>query len=97
MTPTQMDQTKAGSTSGRPLRYTILGDNFRFAPTPDATYTATINYYKAFTPLSGSESTNLDNLINSISPSLITKAGILSIAFKIAFWSLVNCDIVRFY
>ena len=58
MTPTQMDQTMAGSTSGRPLRYTILGDNFRFAPTPDATYTATINYYKAFTPLSGSEPTN---------------------------------------
>ena len=58
MTPTQMDQTKAGSTSGRPLRYTILGDNFRFAPTPDTTYTATINYYKAFTPLSSSDPTN---------------------------------------
>jgi len=34
MAPTQMDQTRGGSTSGRPLVYTILGGNFRFAPTP---------------------------------------------------------------
>ena len=58
MTPTQMDQTKAGSTSGRPLRYTILGDNFRFAPSPDTSYTATINYYKAIDALSDSNTSN---------------------------------------
>ena len=58
MPPTQMDQTKGGSTSGRPIVYTILGGNFRFAPTPDATYTATINYYKAIDALSDSTTTN---------------------------------------
>jgi hypothetical protein len=58
MAPTQMDQTKGGSTSGRPVAYTILGDNFRFAPTPDGTYTATINYYKAIDALSDSTTTN---------------------------------------
>ena len=58
MPPTQMDQVKGGSTTGRPNVYTILGTNFRFAPSPDATYTATINYYKAITPLSSSEPSN---------------------------------------
>ena len=58
MAPTQMDQTKGGSTSGRPNTYTILGDNFRFAPTPDSAYTATINYYKAIDSLSSSTTTN---------------------------------------
>ena len=58
MPPTQMDQVKGGSTTGRPNVYTILGTNFRFAPTPDATYTATINYYKDIDALSGSTATN---------------------------------------
>ena len=58
MAPTQMDQTKGGSTSGRPNTYTILGDNFRFAPTPDSAYTSTINYYKAIDALSSSATTN---------------------------------------
>ena len=58
MAPTQMDQTRGGSTSGRPNSYTILGSNFRFAPTPDGTYTATINYYKAIDALSDSTTTN---------------------------------------
>ena len=58
MPPTQMDQVKGGSTTGRPNVYTILGTNFRFATTPDATYTATINYYKAIDALSGSTATN---------------------------------------
>ena len=58
ISPTQMDQVKGGSTSGRPTVYTILGDNFRFAPSPDATYTATINYYKAIDALSDSNTSN---------------------------------------
>tara|TARA_R100000306_G_scaffold23669_1_gene27068 strand:- start:46 stop:726 length:681 start_codon:yes stop_codon:yes gene_type:complete len=57
-TPSQMDSIYASSTSGTPKRYTIIGDNFRFAATPDTTYTATLNYYKAITALSGSEPTN---------------------------------------
>jgi hypothetical protein len=58
MTPSQMDQTKGTSTTGIPQAYTILGDTFRFMPKPDATYTGYVNYYKKFTALSDSNTTN---------------------------------------
>ena len=58
MTPVQMDQIKGSSTSGMPEVYTILGDKFRFAPTPASSYTATLNFYKEFDPLSDSNTTN---------------------------------------
>jgi len=58
MTPPQMDQIKGSSTSGMPVAYTIIGDNFRFAPTPDTTYTGTLNYFKSFDALSDSNTTN---------------------------------------
>jgi hypothetical protein len=48
ITPAQMDQIKGSSTSGMPETFTILGDNFRFAPTPSSTYTGVLNYYKEF-------------------------------------------------
>jgi hypothetical protein len=32
ITPAQMDQIRGSSTTGMPSAYTILGDNFRFAP-----------------------------------------------------------------
>jgi|TARA_X000001316_G_C918427_1_gene32584 hypothetical protein len=58
ITPSQMDQIRGGSTSGLPETFTILGDNFRFAPIPSSSYTATINYFKEFDPLSASNTTN---------------------------------------
>tara|TARA_R100001015_G_C4627980_1_gene187858 strand:- start:526 stop:1203 length:678 start_codon:yes stop_codon:yes gene_type:complete len=58
MSPSQMDDVRGGSTTGTPIVYTIIGDNFRFAPAPDTTYTATINYYKSFDALSNSNTTN---------------------------------------
>jgi len=58
ITPAQMDQIKGSSTSGMPETFTILGDNFRFAPTPSSTYTGTLNYYKEFDPLSNSNTSN---------------------------------------
>src|SRR5210317_332940 len=58
ITPAQMDQIKGGSTSGQPSTYTILGDNFRFAPSPASSYTGVINYYKEFDPLSESNTSN---------------------------------------
>lgn len=33
--------------SSYPLYFSVVGTNFRFAPIPDATYTATLTYYKA--------------------------------------------------
>jgi len=58
MTPPQMDQIRGTNTSGMPRVYTILGDTFRFAPLPDATYTGYLNYYKQFDALSSSVPTN---------------------------------------
>jgi hypothetical protein len=58
ITPAQMDQIRGSSTTGMPSSFTIIGDNFRFAPTPASSYTATVNYYKAFDPLSDSNTSN---------------------------------------
>ena len=46
------------STTGKPTTFTILGDTIRFSPKPDATYTAVMNYFKRFSALSSSVSTN---------------------------------------
>lgn len=58
LTPAQMDQIKGGSMTGQPSSYTILGDTFRFAPSPSGTFTAYLNYYKEFDPLSDSNTSN---------------------------------------
>ena len=67
MTPSQMDSIKGASTTGTPEVYTILGDKLRFAPKPDSTYTATLNFYKKFDALSDS---NTSNFILSDHPSI---------------------------
>ena len=67
ITPAQMDQIRGSSTTGMPKTFTILGDNFRFAPIPSSSYTAVINYYKEFTALSDS---NTSNYILSNHPSI---------------------------
>ena len=58
ITPAQMDQIKGGSSSGQPSTYTILGDTFRFAPTPSSAYTGYLNYYQRFSALSDSNTSN---------------------------------------
>ena len=47
------------SGTGRPVYFSVVGTNFRFAPVPDATYAATLVYWKAPTTCStGSTETN---------------------------------------
>lgn len=58
VTPSQMDSIRGTSTTGLPEAYTILGDELRFAPRPDSTYTGVMNYYKKFDALSSSNTTN---------------------------------------
>jgi|TARA_R100000458_G_scaffold59777_1_gene71715 hypothetical protein len=67
MTPPQMDQIKGSSTTGKPVTYTILGDTFRFAPSPDSSYTGVLNYYKSIDALS---STNTSNFILTNHPAV---------------------------
>ena len=58
MTPFHQAETQGSSETGKPRAYSIEGTNFRFSPTPDASYTATLVFYKAFDALSASVATN---------------------------------------
>lgn len=49
--------TWQGST-GQPEAYCVQGDNFRFGPVPDKTYTATLVYYLKVPALTASATTN---------------------------------------
>ena len=58
ITPEIMYRIRAGSTSGKPNSYTIVGDNILFGPTPDGAYDYSMTYYKAFDALADSAPTN---------------------------------------
>jgi len=58
LTPEMMDRLWAGSTTGKPLTFTIIGDNYLLGPAPDSAYTVELVYYKKFTALSDSATTN---------------------------------------
>jgi hypothetical protein len=58
ITPEIMYRIRAGSTSGKPNSYTIVGDNILFGPTPDGAYDYSMTYYKSFDALSDSTQTN---------------------------------------
>jgi len=58
LTPEMMYRVWAGSSSGKPESYTIIGDKIFFGPTPDSVYSYTITYYKTFDNLSDSATTN---------------------------------------
>lgn len=57
-TPTQIDQMWAGSQTGTPAVFAVVGDAFRVAPTADATYTLEISYNKLVPALSASNTSN---------------------------------------
>ena len=58
ITPEIMYRIRAGSTSGKPNSYTIVGDNILFGPTPDGAYDYSMTYYKAFDALADNAPTN---------------------------------------
>ena len=64
ITPEMMTRLWAGSSKGRPEVFTIIADNVRLGPSPDAVYTTSMLYYKTFTALSDSATTN-DMLTNN--------------------------------
>ena len=64
ITPEMMSRTWAGSTTAKPQVFTIIADNVRFGPSPDAVYTTSMLYYKKFTALSASNTTS-DMLTNN--------------------------------
>ena len=58
ITPEMMSRMWAGSTTGKPTVFTIIADNVRLGPSPDAVYTTSMLYYKTFTALSDSNTTS---------------------------------------
>jgi len=64
ITPEMMTRLWAGSLSGRPEVFTVIADNVRLGPSPDAVYTTSMLYYKTFTALSDDATTN-DMLTNN--------------------------------
>jgi len=64
ITPEMMTRLWAGSAQAKPQVFTIIADNVRLGPGPDAVYTTSMLYYKTFTALSDSATTN-DMLTNN--------------------------------
>ena len=58
LTPEQMDRIYAGSAKGKPRAFSIIGNNIQLRPTPDSAYQIEILYFKHFTALSDSNTTN---------------------------------------
>ena len=58
ITPEMMSRMWAGSATGKPQVFTIIADNVRLGPSPDAVYTTSMLYYKTFTALSVSNTTS---------------------------------------
>ena len=58
ITPEMMSRTWAGSTTAKPQVFTIIADNVRLGPSPDAVYTTSMLYYKTFTALSTDNTTS---------------------------------------
>jgi hypothetical protein len=58
LTPEQMDRIHAGSSKGKPKAFSIIGNNIQIRPIPDSVYQIEILYFKHFTALSDSNTTN---------------------------------------
>jgi hypothetical protein len=58
LTPEIMDRLQAGSSTGMPKAYSIKGNDIQIRPLPDGVYEIEMLYYKYFTPLSDSNTTN---------------------------------------
>lgn len=58
LTPEIMDRLQAGSSTGMPKAYSIKGNDIQIRPLPDGIYEIEMLYYKYFTPLSDSNTTN---------------------------------------
>tara|TARA_R100001509_G_scaffold36054_1_gene19216 strand:+ start:569 stop:1195 length:627 start_codon:yes stop_codon:yes gene_type:complete len=58
LTPEQMDRVRAGSNTGKPKAFSIIGNNFQLRPIPDSIYEIEMLYFKYFTALSTTNTTN---------------------------------------
>jgi len=88
----------AGSETGKPQLFTIEGDNILFAPSPDTTYTGKFLYYKPFTAL---DDTNTTNWLLTNHPDLYLAACIIAAEVfimndaRVAMWRTFAIDTVK--
>lgn len=57
-TPDKIDKEWPNNDSGKPVFYTIIGDELQVKPVPDSSYTAEVSIVSPFTSLSGGSPTN---------------------------------------
>ena len=57
LSPQILDAVWAGSYTGTPTAYTIVANDIRLGPSPDSVLELDIDYYRAVSPLSGSNTT----------------------------------------
>lgn len=58
LAPTDLETTYASGAAGKPLNFSIIGSNFKFGPSPDATYTGSLTYYAKIPALSNANTSN---------------------------------------
>ena len=58
MPPGMLERTYPSTTTGKPLAYSVIGGEIKFAPTPDTGYTAEILYTQGIPALSASQTNN---------------------------------------
>lgn len=58
VTPSQFSKIHAGSETGKPVAFTIVGSEFRLGPTPDGVHTLEITFYQKIPALSDTTTSN---------------------------------------
>ena len=76
LTPERMDTVWAGSQTGQPKAYTIVGDEIRLAPTPDSAYTMEMLFWRK--PVSLSDS-NTSNFMLSANPDALLYGALIEL------------------
>jgi hypothetical protein len=72
ITPEMIDRLYAGTSSGKPRAYTLIGDEIQLAPIPDAVYTVEMAFYEKFTPLGdGTSGTVTNNWLTNNAPDVL--------------------------
>jgi len=73
-----LDRMYGSNTSGKPVAYSIVGDEIQLAPIPDSEYTIEMAYYKKFTTLGdGTEGTLTTHWLTENAPDVLLYASLL--------------------
>ena len=98
LSPQNMDAVWAGSYTGTPTAYTIVANDIRLGPSPDSVLELDIDYYRAVSPLSGSNTTTTMLTQNPdiyLYGSLMASAPFLMDDEKLAVWGGLFDNAVR--